>query len=312
MPDPSSAAPADDRAADAPFPAFVAVPASGVPWTVRLAAVALLAAMAAPAGQAGPFEDALQPVWGVTDPTVECLDPRTGDCSRPCDTDDCADDLDNALGDLQDRAEGPAEQAYQDATARAESAIAGACGLTGCDPTAAGLAEAAAGVVAAASPAPGAAWNATNGTAAAGTGALADALGQGFGATDGAVAAARRIPRAVDDALPSSVYVTCDDVLTRHLGPTCGVWMDRYPLPVADAGLLYCPPPPGSTDELRILYCGAVHGVPKSLDQFYENLTQGPLTPGEVISQALLLTERVQGCMAGRYPPCPRMAVGLE
>jgi hypothetical protein len=303
MPDPRPAVPSS---------AAAAAPAAHLSlrrlsWPVRLAAVSLLAATAAPAAQAGPFEDALEPAWGVADPAVECVDPRTGDCAHPCDLDDCV----GSLAGLSDDAEGLAAQAYAEAAARAAEAAGMAFGTAGCVPTAAALADAAASAAAAAGSAPGAAWQAANATAVAGASAVAGALGQAFAAADGAVAAAKGLPQAADRTLPADVFLTCDDVTRGLLGPTCGVWANRNPLPaVADVGLVYCPPPPNSTDELRILYCGSTHGVPKALDQFYENVTQGPLSPWELISQTTLLAERVQGCMSGHYPPCPKTTLG--
>lgn len=77
--------------------------------------------------------------------------------------------------------------------------------------------------------------------------------------------------------------------------------------PAVAVGLPYCPPPPDSTNTFRVLYCGLAHGIPKSADQFLENMTTGPVNAREVRDQALLLAERARGCLDGDYPPCPKM-----
>lgn len=69
-----------------------------------------------------------------------------------------------------------------------------------------------------------------------------------------------------------------------------------------------CPPPPGS-DEVRILYCGLTHGIPTAVDRYLENVTSGPGGPRDLLNETNGLVQEVRGCLAGRYPPCPKMVL---
>jgi hypothetical protein len=83
------------------------------------------------------------------------------------------------------------------------------------------------------------------------------------------------------------------------------------PAPAADVPSL-CPPR-DRNDTYVVLYCAAVHGIPKALDQYYDNMTKDPLndppTANESVSHTRLFVYRVRNCFEGRYPPCPRMVV---
>lgn len=230
LPHPAAAlacAPAPMPASAAPVPAWSAA---------RLATLALLASALAPAAQAGPFEDAFEAVWDATDPAVECADPRTGDCTGACQAGGCVGRLaEEAEGEVRDAA----GEAVDLAAAKAAELVAWACEAAGCAPTTAALLALAASALAGAGSAAGAANGTLRDAPPAAANASAAVFGQGFAAADAAVAAARALPRAIDETLPSDVILTCRSL---RLGPDCAVWWNRYPLPaVAGAGLLPSP-----------------------------------------------------------------------
>lgn len=187
--------------------------------------LALLALAVVPAAQAGPIEDTLVPVWAVTDPAAECIDPQTGRCSHPCgDLEQCFDRGVGAIGNAQ----------------READALVAEAGGAGCPGGCLGtLGE----VVAAAAEAPGAVATAVNDTWAGADGggqlAAADeaargAAGKASAAAEGAVATAKSLPGQIEAALPTYVTATCSiSAPGVESADFCRFWLDRrgHPLP---------------------------------------------------------------------------------